>query len=139
MAGTVTVTRVPYKALEGQRIECVQIDWVADAAAASVPNTNIDHLYGYVLKIITNPGSTAPTANYDMALGDPEDTTLDALGGLIANRHTSNTEQVYGIIKNGSDIAPYPIFLCGTYQFQLTNNAVNSATGRVLIYLVEHM
>jgi hypothetical protein len=137
MAGTVTITRTPLKSANDTYFEKVVIDWVADASAATVPNTTVSGLYGFLLKAITNPGSTAPTANYDIAFGDPEDTTLDALGGLLQNRHTSNTEAVYGIAKNGTDVAPFPIFLAGDYQFQLTNNAVNSATGRVILYLSE--
>jgi hypothetical protein len=41
----------------------------------------------------TDPGSTAPSANYDVTLVD-DDTGYDLLGGAGANRHASTTETV---------------------------------------------
>lgn len=139
MAGTVTVTRehLVYgkgKNDGGKTIEKVTIDWVGDASDGSVPNTNID-LYGFCIKAITNPGTTAPTANYDIAFGDPDDTGLDALAGALANRSASATEQVEPKISS----AVLPSFLAGTYQFQLSNNSVNSATGSCILYLVDEV
>lgn len=135
MAGTVTITRRPQVSPNDERVEVVIIDWVADSADGSVPNTTVPKLYGFLIKAVTNPGAVAPTANYDIALGDPEDTALDACATLLMNRHTSTTEQVYPLISG----AATPLFLAGDYQFQLTNNSVNSATGRLLLYLVERL
>lgn len=140
-AGTVTVTRSTRSYSQGGAsvpyVGVIQIDWVADAANGSVPNTNIP-ISGYVTKVITNPGSTAPTALYDIAFGDPEDTALDALAGAVGNRSAATTEQVYPAIAGapGTVTAVAP-FLQGTYRFQLTNNSVNSATGRVLLYVTD--
>jgi hypothetical protein len=136
MAGTVTVTRLPKAmAQSGKKVDVVKIDWVADAADGSVPNTSITGLWGFLLKAITNPGSTAPTANYDIELLDPEDATCDALGATLNNRHTTSTEMVYPVISG----AAVPIFLCGDYTFKLSNNSVNSATGSVILFLVESL
>lgn len=135
-AGTVTVTRENILFPNMKNIvHKVTIDWVGDASAATVPSTNIAGLNGYVIKVVTNPGSVAPTDNYDIAFGDPEDTALDAFATLINNRDTANSEQVYPLISG----AAVPIFLNGTYQFQLSNNAVNSATGRVILYIAESL
>lgn len=139
-AGTVTVTRakvgynkIPTKVLTSMKsAEVVTITWVADAAAATVPNTSID-LFGYVIKAITNPGTPAPTASYGVQFMDPEDVALDAFGGILLARHTSNTEQVAPIVTGGS----VPLFVGGTYTFKVSGNAVNSATGRVILYLVD--
>lgn len=131
-AGSVSVSR---KALPNA--EFVVISWVADSADGSVPSTTLG-LFGYVQKIVTNPGATAPTANYDMALGDPSDSTLDVLAGAIANRHTSNTEQVYPAIAGTiGTVSSFHPFLSGTYTFSLANNSVNSALGTVEIYLTK--
>lgn len=135
MAGSVTITRAPCKGLYGREVQKIHIDWIADAADGSVPNTTVDKLYGFLIKVVTNPGSVAPTSNYDIALGDPEDSTLDAAATLLMNRHTSTTEQVYPLISG----AAIPLFLAGDYQFQLTNNSVNSATGRCTLYMVESL
>lgn len=117
-----------------RHVEKVTIDWVADDADGSVPALSLP-LAGFLLKAITNPGSTAPTANYDIALGDPEDSALDAFAGALQNRHTTTTEQVYPLVTG----AAIPIFLSGTYSLALTNNSVNSATGRIILYLVDSL
>lgn len=139
--GTVTVTRetrsIDKYWYSAKRAEVVTIAWTADASAATVPTTDVD-LYGYVQKVITNPGSTAPTANYDIDFKDPEDSALDAFALALNNRHTTTTEQVYPMIAGApGTVTSRPVFLAGTYAFTLTNNAVNSATGRVLIYLTD--
>jgi len=136
MAGTVTITRVPLRAPnEGKKVEKIKIDWTADAADGSVPNTSVTRLYGWVVKVLTNPGSTAPTDNYDIELLDPDDSTVDALAGALANRDTANSEQVYPVATS----AATPVFLAGDYTFKLSNNAVNSATGQVILYITESL
>lgn len=117
---------------ESRRVEIVTCDWVADDTTGAVPTLSLP-LDGYVVKVITNPGSTAPTSNYDITLTDPEDSSLDAMASLLLNRHTSTTEQVYPLISGGS----IPIFLSGTYGLAVANNSVNSATGRIIFYLVD--
>lgn len=136
MAGTVSVTRAPFRSQNGLlKGEKIKIDWVADASDASVPSTEIEQIYGWAVKAITNPGSTAPTDNYDIALKDPDDSSIDALTGLLADRDTSNSEQVYLLVSG----AATPIFLAGNYTFALSNNAVNSATGQLILYVVENL
>lgn len=115
-----------------KNLEEISTTFTADAADGSVPVLNIQ-LCGFLIKVITNPGSTAPTANYDAILGDPKDAVLDAAAGFLANRHTSNTEVVYPV---GSGAAA-PIFLCGSYALTVTNNSVNSATSNFTFYLVD--
>lgn len=141
MPGTVTVTRTDLKHSPGGSETPFHgskyvIDWVGDASDGSVPDTAIK-LEGYLEKVITNPGTSAPTDNYDIALKDPEDTALDALGGVLDNRHTSQTQQVYPLIAGapGTVTAVRP-YLNGSYLFSLSNNSVVSATGRVILYLI---
>lgn len=124
---------------ESKRCEIVTVDWVADAAAATIPDLSID-LRGYVAKIITNPGSTAPTALYDITLVDPEDSALDVLAGAIINRATATTEQVYPAIAGApGTVSSFPVFLAGTYTIKIANNSVNSATGRIVFYMVDEV
>lgn len=135
MAGTNTLTsrvRREFGKAERRGVEIVTIDWVGDAADGSVPDLSLD-LDGYLVKVVTNPGSTAPTANYDITIEDPTDNALDAAGGLLANRHTTTTEQVYPLVTG----AACPIFLAGTYNVAVSNNAVNSASGRIVFYLTD--
>lgn len=139
MAGSISVTsrtRVPKGPHSCCYVDKIVIDWTADAGDGSVPNLSLTNLCGYVIKAITNPGSTAPTDNYDITLGDPEDSALDALGGALANRHTTTTQQVYPTVSG----ATVPIWLDkGTYTLAIANNAVNSATGRIILYLASEL
>lgn len=129
-AGSVSVAR---KALPSA--ELVVITWVGDAADGSVPTKTVG-LYGYVEKVVTNPGSTAPTANYDINLGDPSDSALSVLSTALDNRHTTTTEQVYPRIAGTvGTVSSFKPFLAGDYTVAVTNNSVNSASGTIEIYL----
>lgn len=124
MAGTSTIaSRVPLKDYQQSRVgERITINWVADSSDGSVPDLTIPDIRGMVTIIQTNPGSTAPTDNYDLQLVPSTDTGLDILGGALSNRDTSSSEAVYpGVVLNG------------TYILKLSNNSVNSATGQVVI------
>jgi hypothetical protein len=127
MAGTVTVS-YEVKNVGDKKLKIVTASFVADAADGSIPNTTISGLYGYLVKVITNPGATAPTDNYDVKLLDAQDSTVDALADAALNRDTANSEQVV------PSVAP---ILAGDYTLNITNNSVNSATGTVLLFILE--
>lgn len=61
-----------------------------DAGEASA--SNLTELDGEILGLETNPGSTAPTDNYDITITDSDG--HDVLIGAGANRDTANTEYV---------------------------------------------
>jgi hypothetical protein len=133
-AGTVTVTKA--ELLKGSSFgpligETVTVAWTADAAAATVPNTEIA-FRGFLVKVVTKPGAVAPTDNYDVSLGDPLSASFDSLGAALNNLDTANTEQFYPVVSG----ATLPVYLNGTYTFTLSNNAVNSATGTLVFYLM---
>lgn len=137
-AGTVTVTRSAADfAGNHTRYQIVTIDWVGDASDGSVPTKTVS-LYGWVQKAITDPGSTAPSANYDINMNDPQDSALDLLKDALLNRHTSTTEQVYPLIAGApGTVSAVKPFAAGNYAFTLTNNSVASATGRLILYLTD--
>ena len=128
MAGTVTLADRKVKSIldTRERITIVRADWVGDASGGSVPDTQLTGLYGYLKKVITNPGAVAPTDNYDIKLLDAEDATADALNGLAADRDTANTEVLLPAV---------PPLLCGDYTLNITGNSVNSATGSVILFI----
>ena len=74
------------------RVGKLQFKWTS-TTTGNVVYTMTDYVAGTVDRFVTNPGATAPTANYDITLLDED--SLDILAGLGANRHTSNTEVVY--------------------------------------------
>lgn len=67
-----------------------RIAWISTTGGhVSVP---LPKIYGHDIAVTTNPGSTAPTDNYDITLTDEDG--LDVLNGKAANRDTANTERV---------------------------------------------
>ena len=115
-------------------VEIVTVTWVADDTDGSVPNLSID-MKGWCTKIITNPGSTAPTAAYDIILGDPSEAAFDSLDSALADRSATATEEVYPVATG----AQTPILLAGTYTLTLSGNSVNDALGTIIFYLVSSL
>ena len=138
MAGTLSVTSRQFidysKDAKAKRCEKVICDFVGDASNGTVPALNLE-LKGFLLKVVTNPGSTAPTANYDITLLDPDGADLDAAESKLLNRHTSNTEAVYPLVTGSTT----PVFLLGTYTLTIANTSVNNATGRIIFYLIDSL
>lgn len=113
----------------------VVVSWVGDAADGTMPVISIP-LYGTLVKVVTNPGSTAPTANYDIDLTDPSDSALSATSTALNNRHTTTTEQVYPLLAGSpGTVTAVPVVLAGTYGLAITNNSQAGATGTIELYL----
>lgn len=84
MAGTVTV-------VESQANGICKIKWSwtsATGGAADLITTK--SYFGEVIALVTDPGATAPTDDYDITITDVEG--YDVLQGAGANRDTANTE-----------------------------------------------
>lgn len=120
------------KGPSSRRVQLMTVSWTADDADGSIPSLSIP-LSGWLVKVVTNPGSPAPTAAYDITLGDPSDASLDVLEGALADRDASTTEQVYPVATS----AATPHFLAGTYTLAISGNSVNSATGELVLYLID--
>jgi len=128
MAGTLTVTRIPKVSGTGRESEIVQIDWLSDSSGNADVSVN---LYGFLVKAVTDPGVAAPTANYDITIVQ---NGVDAAAGLLIDRHTTTSEQVYANVTG----AAVPIWLCGDHTFTVAN-AGNAKNGTVYLYLVESL
>lgn len=134
MAGTVTETRswlyqpdpAGHPRIAGEKIT---IDILTDASDGSIPTTDIE-LAGFVTRVLTNPGSAAPTDNYDLTLGDPDDSSFDVLGGLLVNRDTANTEQIAPVISGGTSA----LYLNGAHRLGIAN-AGNAKTTKIIFYM----
>jgi len=108
----------------------------ADSSDGSFPATALTVIPrggkgGRLLQIATDPGSTAPQANYDITL--TESGGSDLLLGVAANRHTSNSE--VAIIESNGANSVYAG--TDTLTLNITNNNVNSAGVVVKIYYTE--
>jgi hypothetical protein len=122
-------------------IKKVLIDWTSDDSTGAVSGTT-RKIVGTLVKGVTDPGSTAPTDNYDINITDEEGLdvllpcrTAGNLGDLM-NRDTSNTEQVHFLVLT-NDASPlgtsvHPV-VCDKLTVAVTN-AGNSKTGQLILY-----
>lgn len=113
-------------------IRKVLIDWTS--ASDGTVTATTEKIVGELIKVVTDPGATAPTDDYDIAITDEEG--ADVLGASIAglgNRDTANTEVVYCNLTDGTArIAAYPV-VCDKLTVAVTN-AGDSKLGQIIIY-----
>tara|TARA_R110000751_G_scaffold78147_13_gene157689 strand:+ start:146 stop:514 length:369 start_codon:yes stop_codon:yes gene_type:complete len=120
MAGTVEITPVINDSIK----KMIWV-WTSDGSGdASGTDTAI--INGTPLRFVTNPSATAPSANYDIVINDEDG--VDITSGGLANRHTSNSEQllVGGDAKDGASFNG-PLSL-------VVSNAGAAKIGRLVMY-----
>lgn len=114
-------------------------DWVSDSSTGSVAGTT-EKISGSLIKIVTDPGSPAPTDNWDVVLTDEEGVDLSihmddvAIAALLA-RHTTTTLETYLPLEDTAGtgrIAAFPV-ICDKLTVTV-NNAGNSKAGQIIIY-----
>ena len=117
-------------------IRKVIADWISDDATGAVSGT-CKKITGTLIKAVTDPSATAPTADYDIAITD--ELSVNVLGNCVDNlvdRHTSTTEEVYLLVSNLAATDPagnvHPI-VCDKLTFAVTN-AGNSKAGQIVLY-----
>lgn len=131
-AGTVTING--YWIGNDQSMYAVYITWTADVSDGSVPDTAFSAIIMrdikslYAGQAITDPGSTAPTASYDITIVD--EYGIDIYGGALADRSASSGERTYPKLTSSIYITN-PII--GNLTFKLAGNSVHSATGTLVL------
>ncbi len=114
----------------------VIVDWTSDDTTGAVSGTS-KKITGTLIKAITDPSATAPTANYDIAITNGE--SVNVLGGCesdLANRHTANTEEVYFMVVDGAGTPlaqPIQPVVSDVLTFSVTN-AGNSKLGQIILF-----
>lgn len=78
---------------------------------------------GWVILTTTKPGTTNPTALYDLTLTDSD--SIDVMGGTLADRSATLAEQVTSVVR----------YVRGKLTLNLSNNSVNTAQGTVTVYI----
>lgn len=120
-------------------IRKVIADFVTDDATGSVAGTT-RKISGELIKIVTDPGSAAPSANWDVVLTDEKGVDLSihmddvAIAALIA-RHTSTTLETYLPLEDTAGtgrVGAWPV-VCDKLTVTI-GNAGNSKDGQVIIY-----
>lgn len=118
MAGTVTTSETVHTSVK-------KIVWTWTSAAGGAADATTSNAYdGKLIGLTTDPGATAPTDNYDVAVTDSEG--HDVLLGAGANRDTANTEHVAE--ANLGAVAGSKLTLAVT-------NAGDAKEGVVVLYL----
>lgn len=126
-AHTLTSVRLPYfdNNVIGEHLTAI----TGDDANGTVPTLVLDFPQDCeLLQIETNPGSTGPTADWDVTLIDSDG--ADVLDGSGQDRHTSST-LVDPIIWGSTSL--HPVIKSGTYTLTVANTSVNSATATIAI------
>jgi len=113
-------------------------DFVTDDSAGTASGSTAV-VSGEFIKVVTDPGSAAPTANWDVVVTDENGLSPFAVcqnAATLLARHTTNTEQTYLYILNADTtpigIAAFPI-VAGSLTVAVAN-AGNSKTGRIVFY-----
>lgn len=127
MAGSVSVNN----GNPSGKVKKIICDWVGDSVDGSVPAKVVREFSGVVLRVVTDPGSVAPTTLYDITLTDSNG--IDVLGGAGANRSATLSEQCFPTVAT----VPWECPIAGPLTLNITNNSVISATGSVVIYIRE--
>lgn len=113
-----------------QKHTSVKIAVVTLTSNGSGAATQAIEIDGQIVKVVTNP-TDGPTANYDLTLVD--DDSIDVAEGLLANRHTTNSEEVYPFKEvtlngTGTDAAALPIYHSGTLTVTGANMGATKTT-----------
>lgn len=134
-AGSVTQKLDKYP---NANMRVLTFSWTGDAANGTVPSTatstaiTADIAGWYVYAIETNPGTTAPTASYDIVINDAE--SLDIAGGMLANRSATATEKITPRLDSTYSIFG-GVLVDTAVTLVITNQNVVSATGTVKLLL----
>jgi hypothetical protein len=121
-AGTCTVT---YPSTYSTSIQKVLVSCTADSSAATYPNATVIAKRGWIFLAETNPGSTAPTAAYDIVVNNTND--ADVMSGALGDRSASATERAVPAKSGWVD--------GGALTVVTSNNSVNSATFTLTLWI----
>jgi hypothetical protein len=112
-------------------IERIQADWTSAVGGGQTQTIDVS---GIICRVTTNPGSTAPTDNYDLTLVDEDG--LDLFAGQGADRDTTNSESFCpGVpLKDGTTTSVVPVAHVGVATLTIAN-AGDAKVGKVLIFV----
>lgn len=111
--------------------------WVSDDTTGAVTGTS-RKIVGRLIKAVTVPsGTAAPTTLYDIAITDEQSVNvLTACQVTLGDRHASNTEEVYFLVKDSAATplaqSLHPV-VCNVLTVAVTA-AGNSKGGTVILY-----
>ncbi len=108
-------------------VRLLWISYVTDASTGTFTVTTDKLINAWILKVQTDPGSTAPTPSYDIDFDDANGE--DIMGGALDNRSATATESTRGLLNGNYQ----PVENFGKLTIQVTA-AGNSKTIELLIW-----
>ncbi len=125
MAGTVVETHT-----KRGPIGLITLTCTGDGSDGSFPATPlVTKFSGELIRMVTNPGATAPTNLYDVVLTDAD--AIDVLYGAGANLLTATTEEnwlaAHSTAANKGYLQNPVISVEDVLTWTITNNSANSA------------
>ena len=124
-ASTVTITRSS-RVTDSMHVFTISI--TADTDGSVTSTATPFEINGDVVLAITNPGATAPQADYDITLTDSDG--ADVMGGTMVDRSASASERAYPDAGDSNIKA----FVEGPLTVNVSNNNVNGALIVITVY-----
>jgi hypothetical protein len=114
----------------GENVKKLSTSWTSDGSGASTTTLSFA---GRILRVVTDPGATAPTDDYDVTLVD--EYGLDLLMGRGVNRDTTNSEHFCPgfTTTDGTNTTVIPVTHYGTATLTIANPG-SAKVGVVVIY-----
>ena len=109
--------------------EIIKYNWVWVSAADGTASCTGVNMYGRIVKVVTDPSATAPTASYDI---DINEDGLDVMNAALDNRSATLNEQAFA--QKGTD-APGDVYVAGAVSAEVSA-AGDTKGGRITIYLI---
>lgn len=79
---------------------------------------------GYVCKVITNPGATAPSVDWDVTLTNSDG--IDVVHGQLADRHTSTSQEIIPVPSDN-----VTVYGCSAVSGKITLNVSNAGDSKI--------
>lgn len=117
-----TVTQTTYTVAEGMYM--LELAVTADTTGV-MSNTDTENIDGIVYMVETDPGSTAPSASYDLTLLN--DNGIDIMGGNLADRSATLTQRASPLNYQAQPVK-------GPLTLTMANNSEINATFKVRIW-----
>jgi len=124
----VTGVTSPQETLRGFNYSAAEITTVVVTGTTGSYKVT-EKICGFLSFVVTDPGATAPAADYDVVVTD--DDGADVMGGELENRHTSTSEQA--MPKIGSSYGPR--FICGYPTITISNQGNADAIMGFIFYV----
>lgn len=112
-------------------VSILTFSWTADTDGSVTSTASDRAVDGFVVLVVTDPGTPAPTAGYDIALEDADG--VDIMGHQLEDRGSTDSEHAVPWVR--SQVAPQGRWVSGFLTLVVEHNAVSGAQGEVKVFI----